>query len=69
MEEIELSLKLNKNVGMPGSKPGGWLEFVPLQNDHQPKYVRENFNTLTTRIVDEDYRRNRVDLLPELFLN
>lgn len=66
-EELELSLKLNKNVGMPGLKPNGWLEFVPLELDHQPEYVKNNFSNLSTGLVDKDYRENRTKYFPELF--
>jgi hypothetical protein len=58
---------LNKNIGMPNVKPMGWLELVELSEDHQPKYIKENFKALTTNNVAIDYKANRVELFPELF--
>jgi hypothetical protein len=67
IEEIELSLKLNKNIGMPGLKPNGFLEFVNIEDDHQPDYIVDNFDTLRTRLVDGDYRKNRMKICPDIF--
>ena len=66
-EELELSLGINKNMGMPGLKPAGWLEFVELTRDHQPIYIRENFEKLRTNVVDINYQKNRFEAYPELF--
>ena len=52
---------------MPNVKPMGWLELVELSEDHQPKYIKENFKALTTNNVAIDYKANRVELFPELF--
>ena len=66
-EELELSLDINKNIGMPGLKPAGWCEFVDPIKDHQPLYIKENFEKLRTNVVDTDYQENRFELYPELF--
>ena len=67
VDEVEVSLHLNKNIGMPGLKPAGWLEFVELTRDHQPLYIKENFEKLKTNVVDINYQKNRFEAYPELF--
>ncbi len=67
IEEIHLSLKLNKNIGMPGLKPNGFLEFVNLEDDHQPDYIVDNFDSLRTHLVDENYKKNRMEICSDIF--
>ena len=67
VSNLEKALRCNSNPTFENHEPLGWPEKVDFEIDHQPDWIKRNFESIKTNLINPNYRYFRKIEYPNLF--